>query len=159
MRSIWAVLLLSFSMFTYADVEISAFEQLKTLVGKWKKEGSDGKQFYISFETTAGGTVLIENWVYKGASHSLTVYHQAGDQLLATHYCPQGNQPRLSSSGLDADGTIAFSFLDVTNLAGPEASHQYALSFKILSEKSLLRKESYKKLDVITPSSLTLVRI
>ncbi|BDX07521.1 hypothetical protein [Planctobacterium marinum] len=150
-------LLFVFSISVTAE-SASDFKQLKSLVGQWKKQGSDNNDFYISFESSANGTVLVENWIYKGVSHSLTLYHQDGQSLLATHYCPQGNQPRLKLQQSNNPNLISFEFLDVTNLKSPTDSHQHSLSFEFLDENTLVRNESYNKDGKLTPSHLNLVR-
>lgn len=138
---------------------IQAFESLKTLVGEWKREGDDGNAFRIDFSTTANGTVLIENWMRNGKSHSLTLYHADGDAILATHYCPQGNQPRLRLIPDNSSNEISFDLQDVTNLASADASHQHKLSFDIISGDEIVRKESYQQGGEVAPSQMRLVRI
>ena len=143
-----------------ADAEaIQAFESLKTLVGGWKREGDDGNAFRIDFSTTANETVLIENWMHNGKSHSLTLYHADGDSILATHYCPQGNQPRLRLIPDNSGKEISFELQDVTNLASADASHQHALSFDIITGDEIVRKESYQQGGEVAPSQMRLVRI
>lgn len=137
----------------------SAFETLKTLVGEWKREGDDGAAFRIVFSTTANDTVLVEDWRRNGKSHSLTLYHVDGDAVLATHYCPQGNQPRLTLVPGNDDSTISFDFMDVTNLENPQSSHQHRLTFDIVDSDTVIRKESYRQGDVEEPSQMRLVRL
>lgn len=136
----------------YAD-----FEKLKSLVGEWQKEGGNG-DFYIAFELTAKGSVLVENWHYKGALHSSTVYHLDGDAILATHYCPQGNQPRLRQQQHAGAQPLSFALQDVTNLASEQASHQVYLAFELLSAERMIRREAYRKGGEDSPSQLELVR-
>ncbi len=136
----------------------ASFNKLKTLVGEWKKDGSDGENFYISFEITAKGTVLVENWINKGASHSLTIYHLDGDKLLATHYCPQGNQPRLKLDQHSKSNTLSFVFQDATNLESLHKNHQHALAFTFLDANTVTRDESYLQAGTVTPSTMRLVK-
>jgi len=157
MRFVWISLITLLSMVANAE-ENGTFESLKSLIGEWKKEGSESNDFYISFQSSANGSVLIENWIYKGKSHSLTVYHPDGKGMIATHYCPQGNQPRLKLSDSGDENAISFMFQDATNLASIEESHQHSLSFEFVDENTVLRKESYIKSGAETPSVLKLVR-
>ena len=106
-----------------------ALQRLQTLVGTWKREGAGAADFRIRFETTAGGSVLVETWLAGDRPHSLTLYHADGERLMATHYCPQGNQPRLLLDRASTPERMAFRFHDATNLADPEKSHQHALGF------------------------------
>lgn len=137
----------------------AAFERLLGLAGTWKVEESTG-EFRIVFESTANGTVLLESWMAGARRHSLTVYQLDGERVLATHYCPQGNQPRLSHQGGAGEGTIDFAFLDATGLDGPDESHQHALSFAFPEgEGPLVRSERYRKDGVVQAAeSLALVR-
>lgn len=137
----------------------AAFERLLGLAGTWKVADATG-DFRIVFETTANGTVLLESWMAGERRHSLTVYHLDGERLLATHYCPQGNQPRLHLEGDAAADSVAFAFLDATGLDGPDASYQHALSFDFDEGGDAVRRsERYRKGGVLQPeSTLSLVR-
>ncbi|MBT1063029.1 hypothetical protein KJY73_05545 [Bowmanella sp. Y26] len=157
MKMIWALLILVTSLSATADPR-QDFEKLKSLVGEWKRAESDNSDFYISYQTTAKGSVLIENWIYKGASHSLTLYHLDGENLLATHYCPQGNQPRLKLDKSASQNSISFVFQDATNLKSLADSHQHSLSFEFVDKDRILRNESYSKDGQLTPTTMNLVR-
>ncbi|GGO73490.1 hypothetical protein [Bowmanella pacifica] len=157
MKMIWALLIFVTSLSASADPSHD-FEKLKSLVGEWKRVDSDNSDFYISFDTSAKGSVLIENWIYKGASHSLTLYHLDGENLLATHYCPQGNQPRLKLDKSANPNSISFVFQDATNLKSLADSHQHSLLFEFVDKDRILRNESYSKDGKLTPSSMSLVR-
>jgi len=135
------------------------FTQLKSLVGVWEKEGATNSNFTISFELTANDTTLMETWNYKGKKHSLTLYHLNGKNLMATHYCPQGNQPRLNLSNDATLNNLSFIYFDATNLESLEDSHQHTLGFD-LSESSnrIHRKETYLSKSGEEESELVLVR-
>jgi hypothetical protein len=95
----------------------------------------------IRFYLTAGGTVLVESWGARGKPHSLTLYHRDGAALLATHYCPQGNQPRLALAGRDKDG-LHFAFKDATDLDPAKESHQHDLWFDLTIRSALFAARS-----------------
>ncbi|GAB2890590.1 hypothetical protein ACCI51_03395 [Microbulbifer echini] len=134
------------------------FERMKLLQGDWKKEGDTAGNFHIKFSQTAADSVLVENWLYKGKSHSLTIYHIDNSNLLATHYCPQGNQPRLQLTSSVESRPIEFSFKDATNLGDLEANHQHSLAFEWLENGKVIRTESYMENGELRPSSIRLVR-
>lgn len=136
-----------------------AFSRLSHLVGSWKRAGSDGTQFRIEFELTANGTVLVERWVHRGKSHSLTLYHLDGATLMATHYCPQGNQPRLRMTRSGDRDRFSFEFHDATNLQSVAQSHQHRLSFDLTQADRIVRGEAYRQGDASEQTELTLVRI
>ena len=73
----------------------------------------------------------------------MTVYTMDGDRIIATHYCPQGNAPRLELSRSGADGTHYFEFLDGANLQKAEGFHEHAFWIRLDSPDSLARSETY----------------
>ena len=119
-----------------------AFAQLKQLVGVWRRADGPQSSLRIRFYLTARGTVLVESWEARGQPHSLTLYHRDGDALLATHYCPQGNQPRLELRGRDGSG-LHFTLRDATDLDPSTESHQHDLWFNLTDPDSPVRSEVY----------------
>lgn len=135
------------------------FAEMKTLAGQWKPHDSTSDNFFIEFELTAGESVLVEKWLYKDSLHSMTVYHLDGESVIATHYCPQGNQPRLASLPGKADGDIQFIFRDATNLDRSSQSYQVELGFAFKDETgTVLRTETYESTSGREPSEMILVR-
>jgi len=136
-----------------------AFTKMKSLVGTWVREGDTNSTFNITFELTAKGSTLMETWNSKGKKHSLTVYHLNGENLMATHYCPQGNQPRLHLSKDATLDKLSFNYLDATNLKSIDHSHQHSLGFEVgAAGQKVLRSESYLKKGDEEVSSMKLVR-
>ena len=145
-----------------ADTKITAedaFNKLTKLTGIWKKEAADNSDFRIYFELTANNSVLIETWLRKGKKHSLTLYHLDHDDLIATHYCPQGNQPRLKLTNNSTSKNLSFAFFDATNLKTITDSHQHSLSFELsANENRVIRHESYLSQSNEDSASLILQR-
>src|SRR5918998_1571273 len=135
-----------------------AFAQLTRLVGVWRPADKPESSLRIRFYLTAGGTVLVESWEAGGKPHSLTLYHRDGEALLATHYCPQGNQPRLALAGRDASG-LHFVFRDATDLEPATEKHQHDLWFDLSNPERPIRGETYSGKDgPEAPDRLHLVR-
>jgi hypothetical protein len=121
--------------------ERAGFEELKQLVGTWQPaEKPDALR--VTFALTAGGTVLTESWASPRHT-SMTVYHLDGDALLATHYCPRGNQPRLALTGRAADGTLRFVFRDGTGLDEAGEYYEHVLTLRRDDAGRLIRGEVY----------------
>ncbi|MFO0449109.1 MAG: hypothetical protein ACK52I_10710, partial [Pseudomonadota bacterium] len=59
-----------------------------------------------------------------------------------THYCPQGNQPRLELAGRDTSG-LHFTLRDVTDLEPTSESHQHDLWFDLSEPEYPVRSETY----------------
>ena len=61
------------------------------------------------------------------------MFHLDGpNRLMLTHYCGAGNQPRMTASASPDGKTVAFDFLDATNLATPDAGHMQRVVFTMI---------------------------
>src|SRR6516164_1693908 len=102
-------LLLTVSLPSYADdkkpdVKLptpptnASLEKMKKLAGTWLVADKDGKptdQVASIIKVTAGGSVVHET-LFPGQPHEMvSIYTVEGSDLIMTHYCVLGNQPRL----------------------------------------------------------------
>ena len=129
--------LLAVAMVGGAAAEITAgdaFETLKGMAGTWRgtPEGSGAEaeaeaeavgEVVHEIQVSAAGTVVMET-MGPGTEHEMiNMYHLDGDDLVLTHYCAGGNQPRMR---LDRDSStgqrLVFDFDGGTNL-DPDADH------------------------------------
>jgi len=114
----------------------AAFARLKTLVGHWEGTGEMGK-VRLTYELTAGGTVLLERESGEQMPEMLTVYHLDGWRLILTHYCAARNQPRMQARNFDSQtGELRFVFLDATNLQ-PGAGHMKTATLRMIDDSRL----------------------
>lgn len=114
-----------------------AFEALKSLEGTWdgkatSPEGEfDGTE---EFRVSAAGTVVMEIMNPGTAHEMINMFHLDGDDLMLTHYCAGGNQPRMKLDAEQlAEGRMAFEFLDATNLDVATDQHIHAARFDSVS--------------------------
>jgi hypothetical protein len=102
------------------------FEALKKLAGDWVKVGKDGKatgKVISSIRVTAAGSTIQET-LFPGSDHEMvTMYHLDGDDLVLTHYCALGNQPRLRAEPGKNVNKIVFKFVSSTNLKSKDDHH------------------------------------
>jgi hypothetical protein len=120
-----------------------AFTQLQTLAGEWEGKTEAGRLLKVSYRLTAAGTVLVETWTLGPQRESLTLYHMDNESLIATHYCPVGNQPRLRFKEGGSASLFVFEFVSATNLPKPEAAHQHRFEMELLQANSFARSETY----------------
>jgi hypothetical protein len=120
-----------------------AFAQLQTLVGEWEGKTEKGRVLKVSYRLTANNSVLVETWTLGPQRESLTLYHMDNENLIATHYCPIGNQPRLRFKEGGSASVFVFEFVSATNLPKPEAAHQHRFEMELLEANSLARSETY----------------
>jgi hypothetical protein len=116
------------------------FDALKRLAGDWVEADKDGKptdKLVSSFRVTAAGSA-VEETIFPGSDHEMiTMYHLDGDDLMLTHYCMLGNQPRLKAEP-DADpNRIPFKFVGATNLKSDNDHHMHQATFTIEDEDHL----------------------
>jgi hypothetical protein len=77
----------------------AAFERVKALAGEWVA-AEDGEMMkkgdlVARYAVTAAGSAVVET-VFPGSPHEMvTVYHPDGADLVLTHFCMEGNQPRM----------------------------------------------------------------
>lgn len=116
------------------------FDQLKTLEGDWRS--TSGKTL-ANYRLIANGSSIVETWTMSPTRQSMTVYTMDGDRIIATHYCPQGNAPRLELSSTSEDGTHYFEFLDGANLDKAGKHHEHAFWVRLESPDRLVRNETY----------------
>ncbi len=85
----------------------AGFEKLKELVGTWETDKGD-MQTTIVYRLTAGGSALLET-ISPGTDHEMiTLYTVDGEDLILTHYCVMGNQPRMKAEKSDKADVIKF---------------------------------------------------
>ena len=119
------------------------FEELKKLCGEWTGRTAEGGAEKVSYRLIAADTVLLEAWVLSSGREALTVYHRDGDDLIATHYCPRANQPRLKLTSASTEKGFFFEFISATNLPDAEATHQHRFEIQIHSSDAFTRGETY----------------
>lgn len=144
MSSLLATLMLA--ALSAAGVEQSAthaFDLLKPLAGSWQGQTGGGRSIRIDYALTSRESVFVESWQPGTSAATLSLFHLDGDRLLATHYCGQGNQPRLALKSVEGN-RLAFEFLDATNLPTAAASHLHRLEFIVNADGSLERIETYQ---------------
>lgn len=111
--------------------DMQAFEKLKGLAGTWDAETTGGEGV-IRYRVASAGSVVIEE-LFPGTDHEMmTVYHMDGDELVATHYCSAGNQPRFKLDAATSTGeTLAFGFNGGTNMK-PSDGHIHQGSIRLV---------------------------
>ena len=119
-----------------------ALGRLGDLVGDWEGTLPDGRVHRANYRWSAGNAVLVETWTLGADRESLTIYHRDGEELMATHYCPQFTHPRLSLAEQE-DDRLSFAFVDGANLQDPERYHQHAFWIRFVDKDTFERSETY----------------
>ena len=131
--TLWLGVLLAASA---AQAGPSAFDRFKALEGTWVA-AEDGPMVkkgdpVATYHLTGGGTAVVEE-LFAGTPHAMTtVYHRDGNDLVLTHYCMSGNQPRMRAKPTEGT-TVSFAFDGGTNLDPAKDEHMHAATFTFLS--------------------------
>ena len=103
-------------------------ERMKKLAGTWVAVGKDGKptdQVVSVIKVTAAGSAVHET-LFPGQPHEMvSVYHRDGEDLVMTHYCALGNQPRMKADPKSPPNQLHFQFAGGTNLDPAKDMHMH----------------------------------
>jgi len=101
-------------------------ETIKKLAGDWVEVDKDGKatdKVVSSIRVTAGGSAVREI-LFPGSDHEMvTMYHQEGPDLILTHYCILGNQPRMRAERGTGPNKLVFKCVGGGNLKPEKDAH------------------------------------
>jgi hypothetical protein len=112
-----------------------AFERFKALAGDWvaveDSEMVKKGDLVARYAVTAGGSAVVET-VFPGKPHEMvTVYHADGADLVLTHYCMEGNQPRMRAR--NAKGPrFDFAYDGGTNIDAKRDRHMHSAWLELL---------------------------
>jgi len=114
----------------------AAFERFKALAGEWvaAEDGEMSKKgdLVARYAVTAAGSAVVET-VFPGSAHEMvTVYHADGSDLVLTHYCMEGNQPRMRAKA-PRGSRFDFAFDGGTNIDPGRDRHMHSASLELVS--------------------------
>jgi hypothetical protein len=104
-------------------------ERLKGLAGTWVEADKDGKptdKVVSVVRVTAGGSAVHETLFPGQPMEMVSVYHVDGPDLVMTHYCVLGNQPRMKADPKSPANQIRWQFAGGTNLDPAKDTHMHA---------------------------------
>ncbi len=122
----------AFAPITPEQIE-RVWDVLKAMDGAWHGVSTKGWKEQLAYRTIAGRSVVMESSFDAHPGETMiTMFHRNGPDLMLTHYCVAGNQPRLRATGITADGTtIEWTFLDATGMPSRNTGHMDRMLMKI----------------------------
>jgi hypothetical protein len=119
----------------------AAFERLKALAGAWEGKAGHGDQLQpgatVRWENISNGTAVMET-LFPGSPHEMrSVYFLDGGELVLTHYCAMGNQPRMKLSPASTDRTLVFDFAGGTNVDPAKDVHVHSGKIQLAGPDAL----------------------
>ncbi|MFO0935690.1 MAG: hypothetical protein U0798_04130 [Gemmataceae bacterium] len=122
------------------EKKTSGFDVLKSLVGTWVAVDADGKptkDVVSVIKLTANGSAVHET-LFPGQPHEMvTVYHKSGKEVLATHYCAIGNQPRYKLDAKSTDKKLILTFDGGTNFDPAKDMHMHEGTITIIDADTI----------------------
>ena len=123
-----------------ATATSNMLDQVKSLEGEWTVVKINGENSpepgVITFTTSSAGSSVREV-MFPGSAHEMTnMYHMHGNEMMVTHYCAAGNQPRMRTVAA-ALGHMEFKTESVTNLATPETEYMGELTLDMADKNTL----------------------
>lgn len=103
-------------------------EKLKALAGTWMTADKDGKatdQVASVIKVTAGGSAIHETLFPGQPMEMVSIYTVEGPDLIMTHYCVLGNQPRMKADPKSPAKQIVFQFTGGANLDPKKDKHMH----------------------------------
>ena len=113
------------------------FELVKTLVGTWQgsKQALDGQEtITVEYALTSRGTAVIERMFPGTPKEMVSIYTQDGHEMVMTHYCALGNQPRMKTSSPVTGNSITMSYIDGTGIHSLQDKHMHELTLTLIDD-------------------------
>jgi hypothetical protein len=122
---------------TNAAPKHPGWEQLKKLEGTWVEADKDGKpteKIVSVYKLTAGGSAIHETTFPGDAMEMISVYHLDKGELMMTHYCMLGNQPRMKADPKSPTNQIKWIFAGGTNLDPAKDMHMHGATLTFVDD-------------------------
>ena len=103
-------------------------ERMKKLAGTWVAADKDGKptdKVVSVVKVIAGGSTVHETLFPGQPQEMVSVYYREGHDLIMTHYCMLGNQPRMKADPKSPANQIHFQFDGGTNFDPAKDKHMH----------------------------------
>lgn len=119
-----------------------AFDALKGLEGTWTGKagpaGGASMEATVVYKVTGAGSALEERLFPGTAEEMVSMYHLDGNNVVMTHYCAAGNQPRMKLDTSDGKN-FHFKFAGGTNIRN-DVEHMHDVKI-VLVDAGHLRTE------------------
>jgi hypothetical protein len=115
----------------------AGLEKMKKLAGAWLAVDKDGKptdQVGSIIKVTAGGSAVHETIFPGQPQEMVSVYTVDGADLVMTHYCVLGNQPRMKADPKSPSNQIVFQFTGGGNLDPYKDKHMHEATLTFVDD-------------------------
>lgn len=127
-------------------------DRFKALSGDWvDADGALGMKGKVAatYRVTGAGSAVVERLFVDMPHEMTTVYHLDGNELVLTHYCAAGNQPRMRARKTDG-ALVFFEFDGGTNFDPARDMHMHEARIEFLGPDEL--RQSWQSWKVGQPA-------
>jgi hypothetical protein len=144
-RAAAALLVILSSTMLFADSDAQkVLDRFKSMVGNWQGKSASGETSEVTYQLAGGGTAVLAD-SHMGDENMTSLFYVDGDRLMMTHFCPSGNQPRMTAMISPDLKMVSFDFLDATNLPGPQAGHMHRAVYLFSDSDHYSEEWTWKK--------------
>jgi len=119
----------------------TVFEALEGFKGKWNiQAGGKSLPIEMTYDEGSKDSIVTEQF-----GKELSVFYRDGKNILMTHFCNAGNQPRLKLNDSNEPGKFEFVTFDVTNLKNADDPHVRRIIYRVRNEKQIELELVWKK--------------
>jgi len=119
-------------------------DRFKSMVGAWTGKSPTGDANEVTYQLMAGGTAVMGE-IHNSSGDITSLFYVDGDRLLMTHFCPAGNQPRMTATISPDLKMVSFDFLDATNLPTPTTGHMHRAVYLFSDEDHYSEEWTWKQ--------------
>ena len=115
----------------------ASLERLKKLAGVWVEADKDGKptEKVVSVFKVIGGGTTVHETIFPGTPMEMvSVYHLDQRDLVMTHFCVLGNQPRMKADPKSPQGTIQWNFAGGTGFDPAKDKHMHEATLTVVDD-------------------------
>ena len=148
-----------FSSLSYAAEKSSGFLQMQNILGKWEgtliRSAQEDIPISLEYKLISDGSAIVE-YSNEDGIEMMTAFADQSGELLATHYCALGNQPKLTVSK-STDTSVSFStdrklsgldssqdsFVDTWTFSDlKKGTDQFTYTYTVLNSDNTVEKNS-----------------
>jgi len=114
------------------DAGVTTFDRFKGLAGDWTGTGGT-----VRFKVSSGGSVVQQIYFPDSEQEMTNMITRDGSDVVLTHYCMVGNQPRMKASDKASGNSVAFTFVSAGNLKSPNSMHMHNVTFTFVDADTI----------------------
>jgi hypothetical protein len=141
--AIFALMFTSTSLLAQSDAQ-KILDRFRSMTGTWEGKSRGGDANEVAYQLMAGGTAVMGQ-IHNGSGDMTSMFYVDGDRLLMTHFCPSGNQPRMTATISPDLKMVSFDFLDATNLPAPTAGHMHRAVYFFTDDDHYVEEWTWKQ--------------